>query len=105
MTFSVFSQLPTRPGKDVNILADLVKAEAEGSRTLWSTKVVPSLSFESILITYNQVTNSQLQERIVALASGLVQLVGLRPSDSRVYLLLNDGLGTFSRSYGLFTRI
>jgi long-chain acyl-CoA synthetase len=72
----LMGRLPTRPGKDVNVLADLVKAEAEGSRTLWSTKI----------------TNSQLQERVVALASGLVQFVGLRPIDSRVFLLLNDGL-------------
>ena len=98
MTFSGFPQLPTRPGKDVNVLADLIKAEAEGPRTLWSIKVVPSLSFESTLITKtnNQITNSQLQERVVALASGLVQFVGLRPINSPVFLLLNDGLGTFS---------
>jgi hypothetical protein len=30
-----------RPGKDVNILSDLLKSEDDSPRTLWSTKVRP----------------------------------------------------------------
>lgn len=36
-----------RPGKDVHILTDFVKSDAEGSRTLWSTKV--TFAFISVL--------------------------------------------------------
>ncbi|KIL69514.1 hypothetical protein M378DRAFT_97131 [Amanita muscaria Koide BX008] len=72
----LMGRFPLRLGKDVNILADLVKPEVESPRTLWSTKI----------------TNSQLQDRAAALAAGLVRLAGLRPNDSRAFLLLNDGI-------------
>jgi len=40
-----------------------------------------------------QATNSGLQDRIAALGTGLIRLAGLKPGQSKVLLLLNDGIG------------
>ncbi|KAK2460525.1 hypothetical protein APHAL10511_006995 [Amanita phalloides] len=72
----LMGRFPVRPNKDVNVLADLVKVDVEGARTLWHTKI----------------TNSNLQDRAAALATGLVRLAGLLPKKSRVVMLMNDGI-------------
>jgi len=72
----LMGRFPTRPNKDVNTLLDFVKAEVEVPRTIWHTKI----------------TNSSLQDRVAALATGLVQVAGLLPNKSRVLLLVKDGL-------------
>ncbi|KDR73413.1 hypothetical protein GALMADRAFT_212330 [Galerina marginata CBS 339.88] len=69
-------QFPLRPGKDVHILADFVRPEMEAPRTLWSTKL----------------TNSHLQDRAAAFATGLLRLGRIQPQKSTVLLLLNDCL-------------
>ncbi|EAU88139.1 acetyl-CoA synthetase [Coprinopsis cinerea okayama7 len=71
----LMGRFPIRPGKDVHILLDLVRAETEGPRTLWGTKL----------------TNRTLQDRAAALGTGLIRLAGLKPNQSTVLLLLNDG--------------
>lgn len=40
-----------------------------------------------------QATNAGLQERIAALGTGLIRLANLKPGESKVLLLLNDGIG------------
>ncbi|KAL9714873.1 hypothetical protein Ac2012v2_001533 [Leucoagaricus gongylophorus] len=72
----LMGRFPTRPSKEVSTLADLIKPDSEAARTLWATKA----------------TNSGLQDRIAALGTGLIRLAGLKPGQSKVLLLLNDGI-------------
>ncbi|KAF9451207.1 hypothetical protein P691DRAFT_808392 [Macrolepiota fuliginosa MF-IS2] len=72
----LMGRFPVRPSKEVAILADLIKPESEAARTLWATKA----------------TNSGLQDRIAALGTGLIRLANLKPGESKVLLLLNDGI-------------
>ncbi|KAF8876510.1 hypothetical protein CPB84DRAFT_1795786 [Gymnopilus junonius] len=71
-----YLQFPLRPAKDVHILSDFVRPEIETPRTLWSTKL----------------TNSHLQDRAAAFATGLLRLGRVQPQKSNVLLLLNDCL-------------
>ncbi|KAG6866098.1 hypothetical protein C0991_008850 [Blastosporella zonata] len=72
----LMGRFPVRPHKDVHILADFVKSETEAARTLWSTRL----------------TNHTLQDRVASFGTGLLRLAGLKPHQSQVLLLLNDGL-------------
>jgi len=72
----LMGRFPLRPGKDVYILADFVRPEIEAPRTLWSTKL----------------TNTHLQDRSAAFATGLLRLARLQPQKSNVLVLLNDCL-------------
>ncbi|KAG6832418.1 hypothetical protein H0H87_001578 [Tephrocybe sp. NHM501043] len=65
-----------RPHKDVHILSDFVRSEAEAARTLWSTRL----------------TNHTLQDRVASFGTGLIRLAGLKPHQSQALILLNDGL-------------
>ncbi|KAG6919987.1 hypothetical protein DXG01_013336 [Tephrocybe rancida] len=76
----LMGRFPVRPHKDVHILSDFVRSEVEAARTLWSTRL----------------TNHTLQDRVASFGTGLLRLVGLKPHQSQVLILLNDGLG---RSY------
>ncbi|KAJ8521003.1 hypothetical protein ONZ45_g2237 [Pleurotus djamor] len=69
-------RFPLRPAKEVQTLVDLLKADSDAPRTLWSTKI----------------NNPRLNERISAFGTGLIRLAGLRPQESNVLLALNDGL-------------
>ncbi|KXN87754.1 hypothetical protein AN958_08230 [Leucoagaricus sp. SymC.cos] len=73
----LMGRFPVRPSKECAILTDLIKSESEASRTLWATKA----------------TNIGLQDRIAALGTGLIRLASLKPGESKVLLLLNDGIG------------
>lgn len=85
-----------RPANDIRLLADLVKADFEEPRMLYSTKVrIPqrrSYAYSSAYLK-TQISNSQLKARVAAVAKGLVKIVGLVPKESNTLLLLNDGLG------------
>ncbi|KAK7029740.1 acetyl-CoA synthetase [Favolaschia claudopus] len=70
----LMGRFPLRPGKDVHILADLIKPDSDASRTLWSTKI----------------SNPTLQDRVAAFGTGLLRLGGLEVGESNVLLLLND---------------
>ncbi|KAJ2933950.1 hypothetical protein H1R20_g3106, partial [Candolleomyces eurysporus] len=70
----LMGRFPVRPGKDVHILADLVRPETEAPRTLWSTKI----------------TNHNFQDRVAAVGTGLLRLAPLKPRESGVLILLND---------------
>ncbi|KAF5387106.1 hypothetical protein D9615_001868 [Tricholomella constricta] len=72
----LMGRFPLRPTKDVHILADFIRSEAESARTLWSTRL----------------TNHTLQDRVASFGTGLLRLANLRPQQSRVLVLLNDGL-------------
>ncbi|KAH6918885.1 acetyl-CoA synthetase [Coprinopsis sp. MPI-PUGE-AT-0042] len=72
----LMGRFPMRPGKDIHILADMVRPENEAPRTLWTSKL----------------TNHTLQDRIAAVGTGLIRLANLKPSESTVLLLLNDSL-------------
>jgi len=72
----MLGRFPARPTRDQQLLLDLVPAGADAPRTLWSTKIA----------------NPQLRERASAFATGLVRLANLRPQDSNVLMLLNDGI-------------
>lgn len=72
----MMGRFPARPGKDQQLLLDLVRPDLDTPRTLWDTKL----------------TNPELRQRISALGTALVKVVGLTPGDSNVLLLLNDGL-------------
>ncbi|KAG5644993.1 hypothetical protein DXG03_007270 [Asterophora parasitica] len=72
----LMGRFPLRPSKDVHILADLVRSETENARTLWSTRL----------------TNRTLQDRVASFGTGLLRLAGLKPQQSTVLVLLNDGL-------------
>ncbi|KAJ2917592.1 hypothetical protein MD484_g2778, partial [Candolleomyces efflorescens] len=70
----LMGRFPVRPGKDVHILADLVRPETEAPRTLWSTKI----------------TNHSFQDRVASVGTGLLRLASLKPRESSVLILLND---------------
>ncbi|PPQ89064.1 hypothetical protein CVT25_006436 [Psilocybe cyanescens] len=74
----LLGRFPVTPAKDVHILADLIRPEVDAPRTLWSTKL----------------TNSHLQDRAAAFATGLLRSVGsrLQAQNASVLLLLNDSL-------------
>ncbi|RDB24239.1 Long-chain-fatty-acid--CoA ligase 5 [Hypsizygus marmoreus] len=72
----LMGRFPIRPSKEVFILADFVKPDSEGSRTLWSTRL----------------SNNTLQDRVASFGTGLLRLAGLRPKESTVLLLLNDSI-------------
>ncbi|KAJ7694171.1 hypothetical protein B0H17DRAFT_1058042 [Mycena rosella] len=72
----LMGRFPLRPAKDVHIMADLLKADSDAPRTLWSTKI----------------NNPQLQDRIAAFGTGLLRLAGLEVGESNVLLLLNDSI-------------
>lgn len=72
----LMGRFPLRPSKEVHILADFVRSEVEGSRTLWSTRL----------------TNHGLQDRVASFGTGLIRLAELKPQQSRVLLLLNDSV-------------
>ncbi|KAF6764871.1 acetyl-CoA synthetase [Ephemerocybe angulata] len=73
-TTGLMGRFPLRPSKDVAILADLVRPETEGPRTLWSTKI----------------SNHGFQDRVASVGTGLIRLASLKPHESTVLLLLND---------------
>lgn len=73
---SAMGRLPLRPSAGVQTIIDLVRADLDSPRTLWSTKV----------------TNGQLLARAKAFASGLDKLTNLQAGKSRVLFLLNDCL-------------
>jgi long-chain acyl-CoA synthetase len=94
MSHCLSSQFPLRPGKDVHILADFVRPEIEAPRTLWSTKVCPSLNKSWFPANpLFKLSNTHLQDRAAAFATGLLRLARLQPQKSNVLLLLNDCLG------------
>ncbi|KAJ7632430.1 acetyl-CoA synthetase [Roridomyces roridus] len=70
----LMGRFPLRPAKDVHILADLLKADSDAPRTLWSSKI----------------SNPQLQDRVAAFGTGLLRLAGLEVGESNALLLLND---------------
>ncbi|KAF9821700.1 hypothetical protein IEO21_00546 [Rhodonia placenta] len=72
----MMGRFPVRPGKEQNVLLDLVKPDYDAPRTLWSTKI----------------TNPELREKVAAFGSGLISTAGLAPQESNVLLLLNDGI-------------
>ncbi|KAF8644958.1 hypothetical protein AX16_008161 [Volvariella volvacea WC 439] len=72
----LLGRFPIRPSKEVHLLPDCVKQDVDMPRTLWSTKI-------------NNVT---LQDRVAAFGTGLLRLAGLKPRESDVLLLLNDGI-------------
>ncbi|KZT44133.1 hypothetical protein SISSUDRAFT_977041 [Sistotremastrum suecicum HHB10207 ss-3] len=69
-------RLPVRPHKDVKLLGDLLKPDFKTPRNLWGTKI----------------TNDQIKERVSALSSAFVNIVGLTPKEANVLILLNDSL-------------
>ncbi|KAG5354182.1 Long-chain-fatty-acid--CoA ligase 1 [Termitomyces sp. J132] len=72
----LMGRFPVRPHKDVHLITDFVRPESESARTLWSTRL----------------TNRTLQDRVASFGTGLVRLAGLKPCQSQVLVLLNDGL-------------
>ncbi|TFK26386.1 acetyl-CoA synthetase [Coprinopsis marcescibilis] len=72
----LMGRFPIRPAKDVHIILDFLRSETEGPRTLWKTKIA----------------NNVLQDRIAAVGTGLLRLAKLKPAESTVLLLLNDGI-------------
>ncbi|XP_006458425.1 hypothetical protein AGABI2DRAFT_183462 [Agaricus bisporus var. bisporus H97] len=83
----LMGRFPVRPSKEIAILPHLIKPESEASRTLWATRG----------------TNAGLQDRIAALGSGLIRLAGLKPGESKVLLLLNDGIEFIIADFALAT--
>ncbi|KAG6821173.1 hypothetical protein H0H93_005393 [Arthromyces matolae] len=72
----LMGRFPVRPHKDVHLLNDMVRSENEAARTLWTTRL----------------TNHTLQDRVASFGTGLIRLAGLKPRQSQVLVLLNDGL-------------
>ncbi|KAI9064259.1 acetyl-CoA synthetase-like protein [Trametes sanguinea] len=72
----MLGRFPLRPSKDQQVVLDLVKPDADASRSLWSTKI----------------TNPELRARVANIGAGLMRLAGLAPQESNVLLLLNDGI-------------
>ncbi|TFY55151.1 hypothetical protein EVJ58_g8424, partial [Rhodofomes roseus] len=72
----MLGRFPVRPGKDEQVLLDLVKPGSDAPRTLWSTKI----------------TNPELRDRAAAFGTGLISAAKLVPQESNVLLLLNDGI-------------
>ncbi|KZT74192.1 hypothetical protein DAEQUDRAFT_807867 [Daedalea quercina L-15889] len=72
----MLGRFPVRPGKDEQVLLDLVKPTLDAPRTLWSTKI----------------TNPELRDRAAAFGTGLILSAKLTPQESNVLLLLNDGI-------------
>ncbi|KAF7777471.1 hypothetical protein Agabi119p4_3543 [Agaricus bisporus var. burnettii] len=83
----LMGRFPVRPSKEIAILPHFIKPESEASRTLWATRG----------------TNAGLQDRIAALGSGLIRLAGLKPGESKVLLLLNDGIEFIIADFALAT--
>ncbi|KAF9036762.1 hypothetical protein BJ165DRAFT_1505745 [Panaeolus papilionaceus] len=81
----LMGRFPIKPGKDVNILPDLVRTEQEAPRTLWSTKL----------------TNGHLSDRATAFGTGLLKNTNLEAQKSKVLLLLNDSLEFIVADLGL----
>lgn len=73
---SAMGRLPLRPAAGIQTIVDLVRADVDSPRTLWSTKI----------------TNAQLLVRVRAFASGLDRLTSLQAGESKVLFLLNDSL-------------
>ncbi|KAH9930996.1 uncharacterized protein B0H18DRAFT_992194 [Fomitopsis serialis] len=72
----MLGRFPVRPGKDEQVLLDLVKPASDAPRTLWSTKI----------------TNPELRDRAAAFGAGLIMTAKVVPQESNVLLLLNDGI-------------
>ncbi|KAF9653146.1 acetyl-CoA synthetase-like protein [Thelephora ganbajun] len=73
---SAMGRLPLRPAAGIQTVLDLVRADVDSPRTLWSTKI----------------TNTQLLARVKACASGIDKLGKFQAGESKVLFLLNDGL-------------
>ncbi|KZT03502.1 acetyl-CoA synthetase-like protein [Laetiporus sulphureus 93-53] len=72
----MMGKFPVRPSKEQLVLLDLVKADSDAPRTLWSTRI----------------TNPELRDRVAAFGTGLINSTKLIPQESNVLLLLNDGI-------------
>lgn len=94
-------QLPLRPTAGIQTIIDLVRADVDSPRTLWSTKVSHMFGLKISDVQTRprpQITNAQLLKRVKAFASGLDKLSKFKTGESKVLFLLNSGLGEYSNS-------